>query len=105
MSKIEKQLPASSLLEIKRAEALHNNASFAFSQLTNDEIQKRKHHIQWVKAHQMEYAGKYVALNGYCLVGEGDSYPEAYEMARKAGINKPFVTQVFAPDTTVFVGW
>lgn len=106
LSVIEKQLLANHLLEqIKLEGTLPNNANSVSLQSIDDELQKRKQHIQWIKDHQAEYAGRYVALNGYCLVGEGGSYPEAYEMARKAGIQKPFVTQVFAPNSKVFGGW
>lgn len=106
LSLIEKQLLANHLLEqVKQEGGLLNSKNSTPSQSIDDELQKRKQHIQWIKDHQAEYAGKYVALNGYCLVGEGDSYPEAYEMARRTGVKKPFVTQVFAPNSTVFGGW
>lgn len=102
LSIVEKQFLANILLnEVKQ----EKNLNLTSLQPIQDEIEKRKQHTQWVKDHQTEYAGKYVALDGYCLVGEGSSYPEAYEMARKAGINKPFVTQVFAPDSIIFGGW
>lgn len=104
LSSVEKQLLASYLLEkVKQEETLSHQTKSSSSPY--DELQKRKQHIQWIKDHQTEYAGKYVALDGYCLVGEGNSYPEAYEMAKRAGINKPFITQVFAPNSVIFGGW
>ncbi|MBI1829274.1 MAG: hypothetical protein HYR87_07370 [Thaumarchaeota archaeon] len=105
LSVIEKQLLANHLLEeVKQKGGLSNDINSISSQSVDNELRKRKQHIQWIKDHQAEYAGKYVALDGYCLVGEGNSYPEAYEMAKKAGIKKPFITQVFAANSVVFGG-
>ncbi len=106
LSMVEKQVLANHLLEeVKQVEDLFKQKNSIAITTKEGEVQRRKQHIQWVKDHQAEYAGKYVALNGYCLVAEGDSYPEVYEAVRKIGIEKPFITQVFAPDSVVFGGW
>ncbi|MBL8193093.1 MAG: hypothetical protein JNM06_04675 [Blastocatellia bacterium] len=71
----------------------------------NNEIAKRKQHIQWVKDHQEEYAGKYVALDGYTLIAVGDSFAQVQQAAKQLGISKAFITQIFAPNSVVFGGW
>lgn len=106
LSITEKQFLANHLLEqIKQEEHASKSKNTLLSEPTDNELEKRKQHVQWIKDHQIAYAGKYVVLDGYTLVGEGSSYPEVYEIAKKAGIKKPFITQIFAPDSTAFDSW
>lgn len=106
LSVTEKQLLANHLLEqVKQEEILSNIKNTLSSESIDNELEKRKQQVQWIKDHQAEYAGKYVVLDGYFLVGEGDSYPEVYEIAKKAGIKKPFITQIFAPNSAAFDCW
>jgi hypothetical protein len=59
----------------------------------------------WIKEHQAEYAGRYVALDGEQLVGEGVTYREAAEAACQAGVQRPFIVHVPDPNRAYFSGW
>jgi hypothetical protein len=102
----EKHLLADHLLaEISQTTAAVNSQSALSQPSAAEELARRQQHIKWLKEHQREYAGKYVALDGYRLVAEGRTFPETHQAALKAGVKKPFITQVFPPDSTVFGGW
>lgn len=52
---------------------------------------KRQKQIEWIKANREKYGGQYVALNGDTLLGTGKNYREAFETARRAGVEDAFV--------------
>ena len=55
---------------------------------------QRQQHMQWLKAHREEYAGRYVALDGDRLVGQGKTLREAHQQAKAQGIAEPFLMRV-----------
>jgi len=71
----------------------------------NDSALKRDLHLAWLKAHREEYAGKYVALDGDRLVGNGPNIREAHEQARQTGVDNPFLVHVSSESDAPFGGW
>ncbi|MGH9831057.1 MAG: DUF5678 domain-containing protein [Blastocatellia bacterium] len=66
---------------------------------------KQVQHIGWLKAHREEYAGRYVALDGDRLVGNGATIREAHDEARRQGIEHPFLTHISSANDAPFGGW
>ena len=65
----------------------------------------RQDQIEWLKENREKYAGKYVALAGNELVGEGKTLREAREKAKEKGFNNPFLTFVYSENDIPFGGW
>ena len=59
---------------------------------------KRRLRAEWLKAHGEKYAGLYVALDGDQLLGAGKNYPEAFEAAKRTGVNDAYVDFVYPAD-------
>ena len=55
---------------------------------------------EWMNANRRKYGGLYVALDGDQLLGTGKTFPEAYDVAQKAGKPDAFVDFVI-PDEYV----
>lgn len=53
---------------------------------------RRRKRMEWMKAHDAEFSGQYVALDGDHLVGLGRTFREAKEVARATGHFDVFVT-------------
>ena len=62
---------------------------------------KRQLRAAWLQAHRAEYAGQYVALDGDQLLGTGQTYPEAAQQAKAAGVADAYIDYVYPAD---FVG-
>ncbi len=58
----------------------------------------------WLRTHGKEFAGRWVALDGGQLVGEGSSAREALQKARSSGSGLPFLVYVETGDLP-FGGW
>lgn len=61
--------------------------------------------LEFLKANQKLYAGKYLAFDQEKLLFVASTYKEARESAVKAGILKPFVVHVPDPEIVYFVNW
>ncbi len=61
--------------------------------------------IEWLKQNREKYAGKYVALAGNELVGEGKTLREARAAAKAKGFQNPFATFVYSENDVPFGGW
>jgi hypothetical protein len=61
--------------------------------------------IEWLKKHQSEYPGNYVALKDGELVAFGKTIKEADIKAREKGIKKPLLHYIPAEDEEVWGGW
>lgn len=48
----------------------------------------------WLAQHQREYAGRWVALDGDCLIATGSTAKEVYAVLKAAGISRTLVTRV-----------
>lgn len=84
------------------AEELENKNESA-SALVSDE--ERSNQIEWLKSNREKYAGKYVALHGNELVGEGKTLREAREQAKAKGFRNAFTTFVYSENDVPFGGW
>lgn len=71
--------------------------------LVSDE--ERQNQVDWLKQNREKYAGKYVALQGNELVGEGKTLREAREQAKAKGFQNPFATFVYSENDVPFGGW
>ena len=61
--------------------------------------------MEWIRTHRSRYGGKYVALEGAELVGEGDSVRSVLEQARARGIPHPLVHYMPEEPQLPFGGW
>jgi hypothetical protein len=66
--------------------------------------EKRQLRDKWMKENREKYGGLYVALDGDKLVGTGKNYPEAVEVAKKAGAENAVVDFVRPPDYVGEIG-
>lgn len=69
---------------------------------------KRKNpspNIEWLKEHQAEYAGNYVALKDGQLVAFGRTIKEADMKAKEKGFSKTLLHYIPAEDEEVWGGW
>jgi hypothetical protein len=66
---------------------------------------ERQQRMNWLRAHREGYAGKYVALVGDRLVGQGKTMAEALEQAHQEGISDPFLMRVSSANEILFAGW
>lgn len=82
------------------AEELESENEFA---PVSDET--RRAQIEWLKQNRETYAGKYVALDGVELVGEGKTLREAREQAKTNGFPNAFMTFVYSETDVPFGGW
>ena len=99
LNKFEKQDLAAFLAE-EIKDAYENQIP---SSAPDDE--NRKSQLEWLKANREKYAGKYVALVGDRLVGEGDTIREAREKAKENGFQNPFLTIIYSETDVPFGGW
>lgn len=88
VSKLE---PAARQARDRRVAPLVVNADFSLS-------------LKWLREHQHEYAGQWVALDGERLIGHGASAKEVYAIADAAGVELPLVTRVDDPHAPPFAG-
>lgn len=65
----------------------------------------RFNQTEWLKQNREKYAGKYVALYGNKLVGEGKTLREAREQAKEKGFQNTFATFVYSENDVPFGGW
>ena len=72
---------------------------------TETKQQQHRQHLEWLKAHREDYAGRYVALAGQQLVGQGKSLREAREQALQHGIKNPFLVRVSSEQEVLPAGF
>jgi hypothetical protein len=59
----------------------------------------------WLKQHQSEYAGAWVALEGASLIAQGASPREVLEAAKAQGYEQPLVVHIPSGPALPFGGW
>lgn len=101
LSNDEKIFLAKRLMELVQPNTPNNSD---VQELNYRELRCRQH-TKWLKEHQAEYAGRYVALDGEKLIADGSTYREVSDAARQAGIQNPFITHVPDPNIEYFAGW
>ena len=66
---------------------------------------RRTDEFEWLRVNGPEHAGKYVAVEGDQLVGEGDSVRSVMEQARAKGFRLPLVHYIPEEPQVPFAGW
>ena len=61
--------------------------------------------VEWLKAHAVEYAGQYVALNGDELVGSGLTIRDAHAAAQRNGCPQALLVHVPPTEGGSWGGW
>lgn len=61
--------------------------------------------MQWIKDHKQEYAGQWVALDGYRLLSHGMNAKEVFTAADESGVEDPFFAHLPPADVLPFGGW
>lgn len=84
------------------ASELSPNSESVIATITDEDRQLQ---LQWLMANRERYAGKYVALSGDTLVGEGKTFREASDAARTNGYSEVFVTVIYSENDLPFGGW
>jgi hypothetical protein len=59
----------------------------------------------WLKQHQLEYAGAWIALEGAYLVAKGSSARQVLDTARSQGYDQPLVVHIPREPDLPFGGW
>jgi hypothetical protein len=92
-SNFEQVVKQISDLPLSEKQALRDllDQQIANSKGENSAENKRRKQRLWFEANRERYGGLYVALDGDRLLGTGKNYPEAFEAARRAGVNDAFV--------------
>jgi hypothetical protein len=65
----------------------------------------RRREMEWLKQHDQEYAGQYVAVLGDRLVAHADTLPELDRLIKASGVRRPVITRIKAPGEVLFGGW
>ncbi|MBI4904792.1 MAG: antitoxin family protein [Acidobacteria bacterium] len=65
----------------------------------------RKREMEWLRVNAAQHAGRYVAVEGDQLVGEGDSVKSVMEQARARGVPLPLVVHIPKEPELPFAGW
>ncbi len=86
------------------ADESRNGDETQVSLFVSDE-ESRSRQLEWLKANREKFAGKYVALVGDQLVGEGGTIREAREKALENGFRNSFLTRVYSETDVPFGGW
>jgi hypothetical protein len=66
---------------------------------------QRETEMRWLKEHEAEYAGQWLALDGDRLVAHGTDAKQVYRDAFAAGVETPFVVCAEDPQTPQWGGW
>jgi predicted DNA-binding antitoxin AbrB/MazE fold protein len=65
----------------------------------------RTREFEWLRVNGPKHAGKWLAIEGDQLVGEGDSVAAVMEQARAKGVDLPLVHRVPKEPPLPFAGW
>ena len=65
----------------------------------------RSREMAWIAAHQEEYAGQWVLLDGDRLIASGDDPLPFKEIARAEGIETPFIVHMPKETGPSMAGW
>jgi hypothetical protein len=101
----EKIRLATHLVDLAGKSQLNGSDATKASVNTNAVDPERRREQQWLFQHGAEYAGKWVALDGDCLLSYGTDGRVVLSEARRAGVAVPFVVRVDSPDELPFGGW
>jgi len=65
----------------------------------------RQSQIEWLRKNREIYAGRYIALSGAEMVGEGQTLDAARTEAKNNGFPHAFVTYIYSENDEPFGGW
>lgn len=65
----------------------------------------RSRELRWIREHSVEYAGKWVALDGDTLIASGESAAGVFAAVDKQGVKRPYFVHLEPPDSLPFGGW
>ena len=65
----------------------------------------RSREMAWIEAHERDYAGEWVVLDGERLLGYGDDPKPIVELARSEGIERPLVVHIRKEFGPFMGGW
>jgi len=65
----------------------------------------RSREMAWIAAHEEEYAGQWVALDGDRLIAQGDDPIPFKEVARAEGIERPLIVHLRKEFGPFMGGW
>ena len=74
-------------------------------QVTGNDRHNGEPAVEWLKAHAVEYAGQYVALNGDELVGSGRTIRDAHAAAQRNGCPQALLVHVPPTEGGSWGGW
>lgn len=84
---------------------VNGDADMALPGEIENEDEVRSWRMRWLKENREKYAGKYVALGAYKLVGIGKTIREANEQAQKNGVKNAFLVRVSSENETLSGDW
>ena len=65
----------------------------------------RSRELRWLTEHSKEYAGRWVALDGGCLIADGVDAKAVFAAARRSGSPRPLFLRVEPSAALPFGGW
>ena len=83
--------------ERKRASQTDNSAS--------QPALRREREMRWLRVHEAQFAGQWVALEGERLLSHGTDARKVYEEGRALAVNVPFMAYAESPDEAWMGGW
>ena len=99
-ARVERQLEkALSRLAAPAPSAAEPKSTFKFTTPID-----RSREFEWLARHRQQYAGKWVALDGYRLVADGGHAKDVVAAARRSG-RSPLIHYIEPLDTPLFGGW
>lgn len=61
--------------------------------------------LEWLREHENEYRGQWVALDGHQLISHGSKAKVVRDEARKLGVPRPLVVRVDDEPDLASAGW
>lgn len=72
---------------------------------TSQPVVRRQREMLWLREHEAEYAGEWLALDGDRLLSHGADGRKVFAEARAAGVGVPFMAYAEKADEFQWGGW
>jgi len=66
---------------------------------------RREREMRWLREHEAQFAGQWLALEGERLLSHGTDARKVYEEGRALAVNVPFMAYAESPDEAWMGGW